>query len=113
MASIDFQLHDDGTATGTLTPEDALAADTVLPVGTSVPVWTSSSPDIVVTASADGMTAKIVPSSPPVLVTGVTVSASATLPNNPDGSPGATITGTSEGIDVVPGGPTGFKIALS
>lgn len=105
-ATIDFQLFDNGSAVASLTPEDSLQMDTTLPAGTSVPAWVPSDPGIVVSGSADGLSAIVTPAAPPVLVTGATVSVSATLPD------GTVISGTSDPIDVVAGGPTGFKVSL-
>jgi hypothetical protein len=103
-ATLDFQILDSGSATATLTPVDAEGFTTTLPDGTPIPSWVSSDPGVVVTPAADGMTATLAPSTPPVLVTGVTISASTTLAG------GTVITGTSSPIDVVVGGPTGFQI---
>lgn len=105
-AGIDFQLFDNGQAVATLTPVDAAGLDTALPDGTSVPVWVSSDPGLVVAGSTDGLSAIVTPAVPPVLVQNATLTVSATLPD------GTVITGTSDPIDIVSGGPTGFKIAL-
>lgn len=104
-ASVDFQLKDDGSATATLTPVDAAGLDAAMPAGATVPVWVSSNAAVVVTAAADGMTAAVKPSVPPVLVTGVTITATATLA---DGT--TVLTGTSDPIDVVGDVATGFRI---
>lgn len=109
-ASVDFRLVDNGSATATLTPVDTVGLATTLPAGTSTPTWTSSDPGVVVTAAADGLSAQVTPATPPVLVTGAVITATATLPNNADGSAGATITGSGTPIDVVAGGPAGFQI---
>ncbi len=106
-AGVDFQLFDNGMATATLTPVDAAGIDTTLPAGTSVPAWTSSDPGVVVSGAADGLTAIVTPSTPPVLVQDAILTVTATLPD------GTVITGTSDKIDVVGGGPTGFKVALA
>ena len=107
-ATVDFRLEDDGTLTGTLTPIDAagLPTNQPLPVGTSVPVWTPSGPGLTITPAADGMSAVVTPAVPPVLVTGATITVSATLAS------GAIITGVSDPIDVVGGPAVGFQIAL-
>jgi len=80
-----------------------------LPAGTSVPTWTSSDPGVVVSPAPDGLSAIVSHATPPVLVTGVIVSASATLPN------GTVITGKSQPIDIVASVdlPTGFGISLT
>ena len=103
-ATMDFQLLDNGSATATLTPIDSVGEPTTLPAGV-VPAWSSSDPAVVVVPAADGMSAALAPASPPVLATGVVITASATLPS------GAVITGSGDPIDVVAGGPVGFKIA--
>jgi hypothetical protein len=106
MASVDFVLFDNGQAVATLTPEDKAGLDTTLPAGTSVPVWTSSNPAVVVSGSTDGLSAIVTPATPPVLATGVTVTATATLPD------GTVITGVSDPIDVTGSAVAGFKISL-
>lgn len=103
-AGVDFILHDDGTATATLTPVDAAGVQTTMPTGASVPAWTSNNPAIVVTAAADGMSAKLAPANPPVLATGVIISASSTLAD------GTAISGQGDPIDVTGGAAAGFKI---
>lgn len=104
-ASVDFQLKDDGSAIATLTPVDAAGLDAAMPAGATVPVWVSSNPAVVVTAAPDGLTADIKPSVPPALVTGVMITATATLA---DGT--TVLTGTSDPIDVVGDVATGFRI---
>lgn len=105
-AAIDFQLFDNGQAVASLTPVDAAGLETTLPAGSSVPVWTSSDPGVVVSPSTDGLSAIVTPAQPPVLVQNAVLTATSTLPD------GTVITGTSDPIDVVAGGPVGFKIAL-
>lgn len=100
-AGVDFQLQDNGTATATLTPVDAAGNPTTMPVGASVPSWTSSSTAVSVSPAADGMTATLTPTA---LATGVVISASSTL------SDGTSISGSGNPIDVVAGPATGFQI---
>jgi hypothetical protein len=103
-ASVDFQLFDNGQATVTLTPIDAVGNPTKLPDGTPPPTWTSSDPAVVVSSvSADGLSAILNPSG--TLATGVVITATTTLPN------GTAISGSGDPIDVVASGPTGFSIA--
>jgi hypothetical protein len=102
---VDFVLHDDGSAAATLTPVDAAGVDTTMPAGAGVPVWTSSSPAVVVTAAADGLSAHLTPSAPAQLATGVIITATSTLAD------GATLSGSGDPIDVVGGTAVGFKIA--
>lgn len=105
-ATVDFQLKDNGTATATLTPIDAAGLSTSMPAGASVPVWASSDPGVVVTAAADGLSAQVAPATPPVLVTGAVITATATLA---DGT--TTISGQGDPIDVVASDAVGFAIA--
>lgn len=113
-ASLDFQLQDNGTANATLTLVDAAGLATTLPAGASlsVPAWVSSNPAIVATAAADGMSAVIAPATPPVLVTGVTITVGPAILTNADGSTVTIPSVVSQGIDVVGGGPAGFSIQL-
>jgi hypothetical protein len=117
FSKVRVAIQDNGTALLTATPTDAMGLATTLPTGTTTPVWTSSDPGIVVTpvaTDATGLTATAAPATPPVLVTGVVATVTATLPTNPDGSAGATISGsTPADLSVVAGGPTGFQIAES
>jgi hypothetical protein len=107
LAGINFRLLDNGTAAGTLVPQDSVGVTTTLPPGSSVPVYIASTAEVVLTPSADGLTLVVAPAVPPVAATGVTISVSATLPD------GSVISGMSDPIDVVPGGPTGFKIQIA
>jgi hypothetical protein len=99
-ATLDLQLPDSGTGTASLAFVDAAGLPATLPSGT-IPVWSSSNPAIVVTPAADGLSAQFGPSTPPVLATGVVITAVTTLPS------GTVITATGQPIDVVGGGPTG------
>lgn len=110
-AAVDFQLLDNGTAKAVATPQDSVGVATTLPAGTSTPTWASSDPGVVVApdpSDASGLTAIVSPATPPVLVTGAVISVSATLP---DGT--TVITGSGDPIDVIAGGPTGFKVVES
>lgn len=113
-ASLDFQLADNGTVTGTLSFVDAAGLTTNLAPGqtASVPSWTPSSPAIVATAAADGLSAVITPATPPVLATDVTITVSAVTITNADGTTLVLPAETSEGIDVVGSGVAGFAISL-
>jgi hypothetical protein len=112
-ATMDFQLLDNGTATATLTLVDAAGLPTTLPSGATigVPPWASSNPAIVVTPAADGMSAALAPSSPPVLVTGVVISAGPATITNADGSTVSLAVVSGDPIDVIAGGPAGFSIS--
>jgi len=103
-AIVDFRMLDNGSATATLTPVDVAGLPTTLPDGTPPPSWASRDPAVVVTPAADGMSATLAPATPPVLATGVIITASTTLPD------GTAISGSGNPIDVVAGGPTGFQI---
>jgi hypothetical protein len=114
-AGLDITLLDSGTATATLGFVDSVGIATSLPAGSTVAgqVWSSSNPAIVVTPSADGLSAALAPSTPPVLATAVTISVSAGTVTNADGTT-ETVTGaTSQPIDVVAGGPAGFSLAVT
>jgi hypothetical protein len=114
-ASIDFKLLDNGTATATLSFIDSVGEPTTLPVGAtiSVPSWASSDPSVVVVPAADGLSAAVSPATPPTLIDGVTLTAGTATITNADSSTETLAAVTSEGIDVIAGGPTGFAIALS
>lgn len=101
-AALDFQLLDNGSATATLTPVDAVGNAASLPAGASVPAWTSSDPAVAVSAAPDGMSATLTPSG--ALATGVIISASSTLAD------GTVIKGDGTPIDVVAGPAASFKI---
>lgn len=105
-AAVDFELLDDGSATGSLTGTDTENLTVPFPAGTTS-TWTPSAPSIVATVNADGISATITPATPPVEVTGVTILVIVTLPN------GTVLTSTSGAIDVVPDQITGFSIALT
>ena len=111
-ATLDFQLLDNGTAQALLKPVDAAGMLATLPTGTPAPTWTASDPGITVTPGPDGLSAVVAPANPPVLVTGVTITATTTLPPVAPATVGVTLTGTSTPIDVTAGGPVGFQISL-
>ena len=102
--SIDFQLEEDGTATATVMPVDSIGLSPYPPPKISFLVWNSSNPAIVVTPDMGGMSARLMPSSPPVLATGVTITVTTTLAD------GTTMSGTSGPISVVADGVAGFRI---
>lgn len=111
-AGLDFIIFENGMATAKLSPVDSLDPATQqvvpLPEGSSIPTWTGSDPSLVISPSADGLTALIQAGT--VELDNATVSATCTLLD------GTVITGTSENFDVVPqppGAPVAFKIALS
>lgn len=105
-AGANFQELDNGTAAGTLNPTDAAGLATVFPAGTTS-TWVPSDPSVLtVTVNPDGLSAVITPTQPPKLATGVTILVTVTLPG------GQTIAETSDGIDVIAGGPTGFTVSL-
>jgi hypothetical protein len=105
--AINFQLLDDGSASATLTTLDPKGNAIPFPAGASIPVWASSDPNVTVAAATDGQSATITDSG--TLVTGVVITATATLA---DGT--TTISGTGV-IDVVADAskPTGFKVAFA
>ena len=108
-AAVDFTIFENGQATATLTPVDKNGNPTSMPPGASIPTWVSSDPSIIVSASADGLSALLTAGT--VAVDNATITATATLP---DGT--TTLTGVSDPVDVVPqppGSAVAFKIALS
>lgn len=102
-AALDLPLPDSGSGVATLIFVDSVGLPAALPAGT-IPIWSSSDPAIVVTPDADGLSAQFGPSSPPVLATGVVITAVTTLPD------GTVITATGQPIDVVAGGPAGAQM---
>lgn len=109
-AGLDFTIFENGMATAKLSPVDGTPEENEVPLpeGSSIPVWTGSDPSLIISPSADGLSALVQAGT--VALDNATVSASCTLPD------GTVITGTSENIDVVPqppGSPVKFKIALS
>ena len=108
--AVTFELKDDGTAVATAKPVDAMGLGPAkLPDDASHPAWASDNPAVTVTEDTtdpSGLTAKVAPSSPPSLVTGAHLSITSTV-----ASSGATLSGTSDPIDVVPGAASGFAIA--
>ena len=113
-AGIDVQLLDNGTAQATVTLVDAAGLPTTLPTGStlSVPAWVVSNPAIVATVAADGLSAALAPSVPPVLATDVTVTVGPATMTNADGTTVTIAAVTSDGIDVISGGPAGFAISV-
>jgi hypothetical protein len=107
LGSVDFSILSNGQAIATLAPVDAAGLETTLPEGTSVPAWTASDPGVVISVSEDGLQALVTPSQPPVLVQDCKLTVTATLPDS------TVITGESENIDIIAGGPAGFKIKMS
>jgi hypothetical protein len=107
-ATIDFQLNDDGSATGTLTTVDTDQNPIPFPAGATIPAWTSSNAGLTVAASADGQSAVVTPTG--VLLTDAVITVTSTLAD------GVTVlTGSSEGIDVVADAakPSGFTVSLA
>lgn len=113
-ANLDFQMKDDGSAVASITAVlDKVGNPTSLPTGSDaiIPAWTASDPAVTVVAAADGMSATVTPTqptdgTPPALVTGVTITAQATLGD------GTLVVGVSDPIDVVADEAVGFKISL-
>jgi hypothetical protein len=113
-ASLGFQLLDNGTALATVSFVDSLGEPTTAPTGsTSASVFTSSDPEVSVTANPDGLTAAVAavvsPGAP--LSQNVTVTAVTTITNS-DGSTIGPFTSTDQ-VNVVSGGPAGTSIAIA
>ena len=96
-ASVDFQLNDDGTATGTISNVvDKAGKPTTFK---APPTWTPSDPTVLqCTPAADGMTCLVTPLQ---VGTGVTIAVV-----------GDNITETSQAIDVIAGAVSGFQVSL-
>jgi hypothetical protein len=111
-ATVDFQLLDNGTVKFTISPVDSVGNATTLPAGTP-PLTAVVSDPTKLTVAADpadtsGFGLSQIGTPTGQLATGITVNFSTTLP-------GATapIAADSDAIDVVAGGPTGFKVTES
>jgi len=104
-----FNVLDNGHATATLTPVDAVGIATTLPAGSGVPTWASSDPGVVLTPAADGMTCDVAPASPPVLVTGAVITATCVLAD------GTSITGSNSAdpINIVAGPAGSFVVSVA
>lgn len=112
-AAVDFQILDNGTATATATPVDALGELTTLPVGSPAPTWTVQDST---NATSTFLTLTPVTSDP----TGLTQTITVTLPTPPP-SPlptglvvsvtAGTISGSGNPIDIVPGPASNFVVA--
>ena len=114
----DFQLLDNGTATGTISFVDSVGEPTSpmagATVGTNV---TSSDPGIVPSLDSTGLIVTLAPASPipNPLPTGVVVTCVVTI-TNPAGTTPATVgpfTVATQPVDLVAGGPAGASIVLS
>jgi hypothetical protein len=114
-ATMDFQLVDSTTATGTLGFVDAAGLATTLPAGATLSgvTYTPSGPQLVATPSADLLSVTITPSSPPQLATDVTIAVSAFTINLANGTTISIPGFTSEGIDIIGGGPAGAQLSIS
>lgn len=104
LGEFKLNLLDNGTAAGTLSVQDAAGLPTTLPAGV-VPTYASSDPGVVVTPAADGLSCTIAPATPPVLVTGAIITASAAMPD------GTTLSAdnSSDPLNVV-AGPAGSLV---
>jgi hypothetical protein len=95
-----------GTAQGTITGiVDVSGLATTFEAGT-VPAWTSSDPGVVATAAADGMSAVVAPAAPPVLVTGATLTVTASQPTQ------GVITATYTPVNIVAGAAGAFVVSV-
>lgn len=115
-ASVDFQLLDSGTATGTISFVDSVGEPTTLQSGATVSTTvTSSDPDLSPTVDSTGLiisiTVTLATPPPPLPILDIVISASISV-SNPDGTT-LSLTAASEGIDLVAGGPAGASISLS
>ncbi len=110
-ASIEFDFFDNGQAVATLSLVDAAGLPATLPAGASlsVPPWASDNAGVVASPAADGLSAILAPSTPPVLVTGVTITAGPATMTLADGST-VSIAAATGTVGVKSGGPTGFQM---
>ena len=111
----DFQLLDNGTATGTISFVDSVGEPTVPVAGATVATnVTSSDPGIVPSLDTTGLIVTLTPASPiPVpLPVGVVVTCVVTI-TNPDASVLGPFTVATQPVDLVAGGPAGASIVLS
>lgn len=106
-------IPDNGTATGTITGiVDAAGLPTSFDAGT-VPTWicettpgAGADPNIVLTVAADGMSCVVAPATPPALVSGDTITVTATGPVM------GTLTGTYSPVNVVAGPASTFVVSV-
>jgi hypothetical protein len=113
----DFQLLDNGTATGTISFVDAVGEPTSPQAGATVTTTlVSSDPDLTATIDSTGLVISIAVSLvtplPTLPITDITVTATINI-TNPDGTTVGPLTAASQGIDLVAGGPAGASISLA
>jgi hypothetical protein len=112
----DFQLLDNGTATGTISFVDSVGEPAVLQTGATVSTTVvSSDPDLTPTVDSTGLIITVAVSlqgEPPLPISGITVTATVNI-SNPDGTTVGPLTAVSQGIDLVAGGPAGASISLA
>jgi hypothetical protein len=105
--------NDNGSAVATLALVDSVGLVTSVPTGaTLVTPWVSSDPNLIVTPATDGLSAQLTPATPPVLVTGATVTAGPGTLTDAQGNTTTLPAVTSELLNIVAGGPTGFQISV-
>jgi hypothetical protein len=112
----DFQLLDNGTATGTISFVDSVGEPAVLQSGATVSTTLAvSDPDLTATIDSTGLVISIAVSlqgTPTLPISDITVTATINI-SNPDGTAVGPLTAVSQGIDLVAGGPAGASISLS
>jgi hypothetical protein len=112
----DFQLLDNGTATGTISFVDSVGEPAVLQSGATVSTTLAvSDPDLTATIDSTGLVISIAVSlqgTPTLPISDITVTATINI-SNPDGTTVGPLTAVSQGIDLVAGGPAGASISLS
>jgi hypothetical protein len=116
-AVADFQLLDNGTATGTISFVDAAGEPTTPQAGATVTTTLAvSDPDLSATIDTTGLVITIgvtlVTPLPTLPILDITVTATINIAN-PDGTTVGPLTAVSQGIDLVAGGPAGASISLS
>ena len=112
----DFQLLDNGTATGTISFVDSVGEPATLQTGATVTTTVvSSDPDLTPTVDSTGLIITVAVSLqglPPLPISGITITATVSIAN-PDGTTVGPLTAVSQGIDLVAGGPAGASISLA
>jgi hypothetical protein len=113
--TLDLQILDTGTATGTISFVDSLGEPTVPETGANVSTSvTTSDPGAVASIDSTGLiiTISLASPAPNPLPVGVTVTAVTTV-SNPDGTTAGPFTAVSPAFDFQAGGPAGTQIVLS
>ena len=101
-----INILDNGTAQYNLSIVDTANLATTLEAGTPAPVPTFDNPGVVATPAADGMSGIISPATPPVLVSGATLTVTASQPTL------GPVSGTYNPVNIVAGPAGSFVVAV-